>query len=295
MTMENDLILQNPDEASDGMLPATSCSLPSSSGISSLLAVAFGGGTNSTAMLCGFRERGIKPDLILFADTGGELPETYEHVMEMDVQCRIWWGIGIETVRKTYQGEFEGLEKNCTRKRMLPSLAYGRKTCSQKYKVEPQTRRMLKFMDEHEVTECTKAIGYDAGESHRQIAKDHMQHAKGRIERFWYPLVEWGWRRSECVDAIKRHGLTQPGKSACWFCPAMKRGEILRLKRTRPDLFARALEMERNAILKSPGRGLGGQSLRWENVDANDTAQGKLWDYLDEHDESPIPCGCYDG
>jgi 3'-phosphoadenosine 5'-phosphosulfate sulfotransferase (PAPS reductase)/FAD synthetase len=59
-----------------------------------LLAVAFGGGINSTAMLCGFRERGIKPDLILFADTGGELPETYEHVIEMDTQCRIWWGVG---------------------------------------------------------------------------------------------------------------------------------------------------------------------------------------------------------
>jgi len=274
------------NQKAGGGCPAASCSL---------LAVAFGGGTNSTAMLCGFRERGIKPDLILFADTGGELPETYEHVLEMDTQCRIWWGIGIETVRKTYQGEFEGLEKNCTRKRMLPSLAYGRKTCSQKYKVEPQTRRMLKFMDEHGVTECIKAIGYDAGESHRQIAKDHMQHAKGRIERFWYPLVEWGWRRKECVEAIARHGLTQPGKSACFFCPAMKRGEILRLKQTRPDLFARALEIERNAILKSPGRGLGGQSLRWENVDAQDEAQGKLWDYLDEHDESPIPCGCYDG
>lgn len=261
----------------------------------SLLAVAFGGGTNSTAMLCGFRERGIKPDLILFADTGGELPETYEHVMEMDTQCRIWWGIGIETVRKTYQGEFEGLEKNCVRKRMLPSLAYGRKTCSQKYKVEPQTRRMLRFMDEHGVTDIRKAIGYDAGESHRQIAKDHMVHAKGRTEHFWYPLVEWGWRRDECVAAIARHGLTQPGKSACFFCPAMKRGEILRLKETRPDLFARALEIERNAILKSPGRGLGGQSLRWENVDAQDEAQGKLWDYLDATDESPIPCGCYDG
>lgn len=262
---------------------------------SSLLAVAFGGGTNSTAMLCGFRERGIKPDLILFADTGGELPETYEHVMEMDVQCRIWWGIGIETVRKTYQGEFEGLEKNCTRKRMLPSLAYGRKTCSQKYKVEPQTRRMIQFMDDAGKSECIKAIGYDAGESHRRIDKDYMIHAKGRTERFWYPLVEWGWRRKECVEAIARHGLTQPGKSACFFCPAMKRGEILRLKRTRPDLFARALHMESNAILKSPGRGLGGQSLRWENVDSNDTAQGKLWDYLDENDESPIPCGCYDG
>ena len=31
-----------------------------------------------------------------------------------------------------------------------------------------------------------------------------------------------------------------------------------------------ATDIERNAILKSPGRGLGGQSLRWENVDAND-------------------------
>lgn len=262
---------------------------------SSLLAVAFGGGTNSTAMLCGFRERGIKPDLILFADTGGELPETYEHVMEMDTQCRVWWGIGIETVRKTYQGQFEGLEKNSLRKRMLPSLAYGRKTCSQKYKVEPQTRRMIQFMDSHGVKECVKAIGYDASESHRRIEKETMQHAKGRIERFWYPLVEWQWRRQECIEAITRHGLTQPGKSACFFCPAMKRGEILRLKQTRPDLFARALEIERNAILKSPGRGLGGQSLRWENVDAQDEAQGKLWDWLDKTDESPIPCGCYDG
>lgn len=36
MTMENDLILKNDDEGSDGMLPTTSCSLPSSSGISSL-------------------------------------------------------------------------------------------------------------------------------------------------------------------------------------------------------------------------------------------------------------------
>lgn len=37
MTMENDLILKNDDEGSDGMLPTTSCSLLSSSGISSLL------------------------------------------------------------------------------------------------------------------------------------------------------------------------------------------------------------------------------------------------------------------
>ena len=37
-----------------------------------MLVVSFGGGTNSTAMLVGMSERGIIPDAILFADTGGE-------------------------------------------------------------------------------------------------------------------------------------------------------------------------------------------------------------------------------
>jgi hypothetical protein len=258
------------------------------------LVVAFGGGTNSTAMLCGFRERGVIPDLILFADTGGELPSTYEHVMEMDVQCRVWWGIEIETVRMTYQGEFEGLEKNCIRQKMLPSLAYGRKGCSMKYKVQPQTKRLLQWMDHQGTSECTKAIGYDANESHRNAGKSVMSHTKGRIENFWYPLIEWQWRRQECVEAIKRHGLTQPGKSACFFCPAMKRHEIINLKNEHPDLFARALRIEANAITEK-NMGLTGRSLRWSDIGENDDAQGRLWEYLDKNDESPIPCGCYDG
>ena len=41
--------------------------------------VSYGSGTNSTAMLVGLHERGEKPDLILFADTGGERPDTYRH------------------------------------------------------------------------------------------------------------------------------------------------------------------------------------------------------------------------
>jgi len=40
----------------------------------------FGGGTDSTAMLIGMYQKGEKVDLILFADTGGEKPHTYEHI-----------------------------------------------------------------------------------------------------------------------------------------------------------------------------------------------------------------------
>lgn len=39
--------------------------------------LAYGGGVNSTALLVSLHQRGIPIDLILFADTGGELPSTY--------------------------------------------------------------------------------------------------------------------------------------------------------------------------------------------------------------------------
>ncbi len=50
---------------------------------------------NSCAMLCGFRQRGIVPSLILFADTKGEKPETYAHVEIMRGFTQLWWGLDI--------------------------------------------------------------------------------------------------------------------------------------------------------------------------------------------------------
>src|SRR5262245_61399989 len=47
------------------------------------LIVAYGVGVDSTAMLIEFAFRGIRPDHILFADTGGEKPETYEYLPAM--------------------------------------------------------------------------------------------------------------------------------------------------------------------------------------------------------------------
>jgi hypothetical protein len=47
--------------------------------------VSFGAGTNSTAILQGMLERGEKPDAILFADTGGEKPGTYRHLLRMQI------------------------------------------------------------------------------------------------------------------------------------------------------------------------------------------------------------------
>jgi len=44
------------------------------------LVFAYGLGVDSRAMLVEYGQRGIRPDLILFADTGGEKPETYQYL-----------------------------------------------------------------------------------------------------------------------------------------------------------------------------------------------------------------------
>ena len=44
------------------------------------IVVSYGGGKNSTAMLIAMVYKGIVPDLILFADTGAEVPETYQWI-----------------------------------------------------------------------------------------------------------------------------------------------------------------------------------------------------------------------
>lgn len=125
------------------------------------IVVSYGGGTNSAAMLCGFRDRGIIPSLILFADTGGELPSTYNHITLMSKQTQQWWGIPIVTVEKLYQGKSESLEQNCIRKNTLPSLAFGRKAYSMKHKIEPQVQYVKRWMDQQGLKMITKAIGYD--------------------------------------------------------------------------------------------------------------------------------------
>jgi hypothetical protein len=58
----------------------TEWNLPLRPSLDSPLVVAYGLGVDSTAMLIEFVRRGIRPDLILFADIGGETSETFARV-----------------------------------------------------------------------------------------------------------------------------------------------------------------------------------------------------------------------
>lgn len=252
--------------------------------MSTPLIVSYGGGVNSTAMLVEMRKRGMRPDLILFADTGGERPETYRTVITVSEWCVANGFPAVTTVRHrspTYGNQT--LEEQCLRDKSLPSIAYGFKTCSLKFKGEPQDGFAKGWLGLRGHKSARKAIGFDAGEQRRAKEFQHEFWVN------WYPLIEWGIWREHCEAICAQAGLPI-AKSSCFFCPSMRKAEILELKNLHPDLLARAIAMEGNADLTSV-RGLG-RRFSWAEFIRSDEAQMKMFD---DHSQPEIPCGCYDG
>jgi hypothetical protein len=205
-------------------------------------------GVDSTAVLVEFARRGVRPDLITFADTGGEKPETYAYRPVIERFLREHKFPPVTTVLyKVGHGEYSTLEQECVSAGTLPSLAFGFKKCSLKWKIEPQDKYVETWEPAIRAWELgmkvIRTIGYDAGVSdgRRSRLEDTEQY------KYWYPLREWGWDRERCKEEIRKAGLPVPPKSACYFCPATRPHELIALTRKHPDLADRIITMERTA------------------------------------------------
>lgn len=102
------------------------------------------------------------------------------------------------------------------------------------------------------------AIGFEANEFGR-AAKDRAYNTATRTG--WYPLLEWGWTRSDCQRyVLDTLGVMIP-KSACGFCPfsmatASARAQQIERYRAEPDRGAEALFLEFVARSLNPAQTL---------------------------------------
>lgn len=255
--------------------------------------VSYGGGLNSTAMLVGMVRHGIRPDAILFADTGGEKPETYKYVEYFAYWLKTKGFLGIDTVKYvTKHGEELTLEEDVLRNKTLPSVAFGFKTCSQKFKILPQERFIKEYCRQFGDIEVYHHIGFDAGEVRR--VKSNVNEGHFNV----YPLIEWGWDRARCATEITSEGLDLPPKSSCFFCPNSKRNEILALPTV---LKARAMAMELNAAeTLNSVKGLG-RRFSWTDLIDGDDRQTTIFEEqsdkfkkLTGEELEPPVCECID-
>lgn len=227
--------------------------------------VAFGGGTDSTAMVIELVNQQQPIDLILFADTGGERPEIYEHIENFSKWLKTKNYPKINIVKKEKEGKTITLEEECLKIKSLPSIAYGFKRCSDHFKIRPQHKFIKNWQPAIDAwaagLKVVKYIGYDAGKERRK------ENALNRVDNqyeYKFPLIDWGWERDECIETIKKAGIKLPGKSACFFCPSSRPKEIIDLYEKHPNLLDRALKIEENAELTSV-KGLG-RNYAWKEI-----------------------------
>jgi len=228
--------------------------------------LSFGGGVNSVALMLLMLDEGVEFETV-FSDTGCERPETYAYLGSLKMM-----GFKITTVIPSY-GSWTSLYEYCWHYQMVPARRPA--WCSIEFKQKP-----LKAYYEKP---CFELLGIDAGESKRA----RISSTDG-VETRW-PLIEHNIDRQGCKDIIKDYSLTVPIKSGCYICPNQTYAQWRELRKSHPDLFCKAVQLEKRNVeyQKAKGRKVGymdsnNKSLE-EIVQEN---QYELWE-----DMRP-PCYC---
>jgi len=190
----------------------------------------FGAGVNSTALIIELVKRQQKPDYVIFADTGAELPETYKHIQIMQE----WFktnGVVFLIVKSKYECSIYDYYYN---KKTIPWRKF--RDCTDKFKITPITNFIKKFKE----LGVIQYIGIDIGEIRR------AKKSGTKWIEFKYPLIDWKMNRQDCINTIKQENIDVPIKSGCYICPFQPFKSWISLLKTHPELFIKARQLEEN-------------------------------------------------
>ena len=193
--------------------------------------LSFGGGVNTFALMILLIRQQAPLDEVLFADTGGEVPETYrglvvarEYLSEHDIP--------LVEVSVRHQGR--DLYETAFHRRVIPSVKW--RWSTRDFKVNPIHARYRSF-NRH----VCQYIGIAYDEIHR------MKDSRVDFVTNIYPLVDQKVTRQQCVEIIESEGLPVPPKSGCFFCPFNSTERWRWLLQEHPELFDRAIVLEENS------------------------------------------------
>jgi hypothetical protein len=190
--------------------------------------LSLGAGVNSTALLVLKAQGKVDFDLAIFADTGGEQPETYQYIETVIKPFCQKHNIDLRIVRR--DGKL--LYQDYMEKKIIPTTVW--RSCSDHFKI----RVIRKYLIHNYVKESiVTLIGFCKGEEDRVKKNDC-----GSI----MPLIDMGIDREGCKRIIAEAGLPIPIKSGCFFCPFQEAKSWLSILKNHPDYFAKAEALEKN-------------------------------------------------
>jgi hypothetical protein len=215
--------------------------------------LSLGGGVQSSALLVcsALGLHGVpKADVAIFADTGDEIKDTYDHIDWLEAWAKPH-GIPLHRVSQGHLGKELVGEKKMARRGVhvsIPAFTAGdvasegvlRRQCTKEYKLEPirrEVRRVLGFQKGERIAGKKRAralIGISLDEAIR------MKESRDKWVANTYPLVDARITRQGCERILREHVVPIPVKSACRFCPYHDDSYWKWLKEQRPGEFEQA-------------------------------------------------------
>ncbi|MYE06647.1 MAG: hypothetical protein F4Y04_05405 [Chloroflexi bacterium] len=276
--------------------------------------ISLGAGVQSTtmALMAAHGEIEPMPDVAIFADTGAEPPEVYEHldwlkggnVLPFPVRI-VQFSDMVEDLERTAHGEIgvAGRKDGYLAAPFHTVNADGsrgmlRRECTQNYKIR-EIEAGIKDVLGRPRDKAIRArkplvrqwIGISSDEAHR------VKWIGPGWSRKRYPFLGqaieddpqdlWMSRR-DCEAWLRAHDYPIPPKSACTFCPYRSNAEWRALRDNSPEGWKQAVEIDR-LIRDMPAKSRAGLRLGGElyvhrsgqpleEVDLDGTDQMNLWD-----------------
>lgn len=218
-------------------------------GESMLRVNSFGGGIQSVAALVLQAQGKINYDYFVFSNVGedSENPDTLDYYREYALPFAEKHGIPLVEVGKLRLGKPSTLFQEL----MLDNRAInipmhmqgggmGNRHCTYDFKMRVVARWIR--LQGHRKAIIGLNISTDEIERAHTPQWRDMAGIKEIVE---YPLIDLRISRNDCRKLITDAGLPVPPKSACCFCPFHSRLNWVMLKTEKPELFQKAVELEK--------------------------------------------------
>ena len=192
--------------------------------------LSYGGGVNTVALMIMLVRNNMPLDEVVFADTGGEVPETYDYI-SVTQEYLDRNNIPFKTLVARKE---EDLYSCSFRRKVFPSAIW--RWSTRDFKVRPihgYYRNLGCHVNQY------MGIAYDEVDRMRDSQVEYVTNI--------YPLIEKQVTRQGCVEIIENEGLPIPVKSGCFFCPFSTFDRWKWLYHTHPDLYDKAIVLEENS------------------------------------------------
>lgn len=222
--------------------------------------LSLGAGIQSTALALLSAEGKLpRVDGAVFADTGWEPREVYNHLGRLD---SVLTEAGIPVHRVSVGNIRDDALNPAHRFASMPlyvkNLDGGdgmiRRQCTSEYKLKPikeMTRHLLGAPVGTRVKKGLWAetwVGISTDERDRALLDDTGALKRGDVsyQRLTYPFIETlGWSRADCITYLTARGWGATPKSACIGCPFHSQRQWRKLRDEHPDEWADAVDFDR--------------------------------------------------